>query len=339
MSSGYEGAAFTPGFVKEPMMKKDSKIFIAGHKGMVGSALVRYLQKEGYTNVIIPESRVEFTDGAATDAFFEAHKPEFVCLAAAKVGGIMANDTYPADFITINLQIQNNVIGACFKHKVSKLLFLGSSCIYPREAPQPMKEEHLLSGKLELTNDAYAIAKIAGIVMCKSYNRQHGTNYIAAMPTNLYGIGDNYNLQGSHVLPAMIRKFHEGKKAGKPSIELWGTGTPMREFLEVDDLAEACIGLLNHFNAPRDKECEKMFFNMGCGSDVSIKELAETVKRIVGFEGEIVWDSTKPDGTMRKLMDVSRLEAAIGWKAKTSLDEGIKKAYQWFLDNEGNFRS
>jgi len=332
-------SAHTPGFVKEPMMKKDSRIFIAGHKGMVGSALVRYLQKQGYTGVIIPEQRVEFTDPAEVEAFFDKHKPEYVCLAAAKVGGIMANDTYPADFITINLQIQQNVIGACFKHKVKKLLFLGSTCIYPREAPQPMKEEHLLSGKLELTNDAYAIAKISGIVMCKSYNRQHGTNYIAAMPTNLYGPGDNYNLQGSHVLPAMIRKFHEGKKEGKADITLWGSGTPYREFLYVDDLAEACVCLLNHFNAPKDKECEKMFFNMGCGSDVTIKELAETVKKTVGFQGEIVWDSSKPDGTFRKLCDVSQLEKAVGWKAKTSLEEGIKLAYQWFLDNEGNFRA
>lgn len=331
-------AGHAPGFQQDPLMKKESRIFIAGHKGMVGSAIVRYLQKEGYTNVIIPESRVEFTDAAAVDAFFEAQKPEFVCLAAAKVGGIMANDTYPADFITINLQIQNNVIGACFKHKVAKLLFLGSSCIYPKEAPQPMKEEHLLSGKLELTNDAYAIAKIAGIVMCKSYNRQHGTNYIAAMPTNLYGPGDNYNLQGSHVLPAMIRKFHEGKKEGKASIELWGSGTPFREFLYVDDLAEACVFLLNHFNAPKDKECEKMFFNMGCGYDITIKELAELVKKITGFEGDIVWDASKPDGTYRKLMDVSQLEK-VGWKATTSLEDGIRKAYQWFLDNEGNFRS
>jgi len=250
----------------------------------------------------------------------------------------MANDTYPADFITINLQIQSNVIGACFKHKVKKLLFLGSSCIYPKEAPQPMKEEHLLSGKLELTNDAYAVAKIAGIVMCKSYNRQHGTNYIAAMPTNLYGPGDNFNLQGSHVLPAMIRKFHEGKKEGKKTIELWGSGKPYREFLYVDDLAEACIRLLNHFNAPKDKECEKMFFNMGCGYDVTIKELAEKVKATVAFEGEIVWDASKPDGTFRKLMDVSSLEK-VGWKAKTNLDDGIKLAYQWFLENEGNFRA
>jgi len=332
------GEPHTPGFAKDPLMKKDSRIFVAGHKGMVGSALVRYLQKEGYTNVIIPESRVEFTDSTVVDAFFEKHKPEFVCLAAAKVGGIMANDTYPADFITINLQIQNNVIGACFKHQVKKLLFLGSSCIYPKETPQPMKEEHLLSGKLELTNDAYAVAKIAGIVMCKSYNRQHGTNYIAAMPTNLYGPGDNFNLQGSHVLPAMIRKFHEGKKEGKPTIELWGSGRPYREFLYVDDVAEACVYLLNHFNAPKDKECEKMFFNMGCGYDVTIKELAEKVKATVGFEGEIVWDSTKPDGTFRKLMDVSSLEK-VGWKAKVNLDDGIKLAYQWFLDNEGSFRS
>lgn len=329
----------TPGFVKEAMMKKDSRIFIAGHKGMVGGALVRYLQNERYTGVIIPEKRVEFTDAAEVEAFFVANKPEFVCLAAAKVGGIMANDTYPADFITINLQIQNNVIGACFKHNVKKLLFLGSSCIYPREAPQPMKEEHLLSGKLELTNDAYAIAKIAGIVMCKSYNRQHGTNFIAGMPTNLYGPGDNFNLQGSHVLPAMIRKFHEGKKGGKPTIELWGSGTPYREFLYVDDLAEACVRLMNHFNAPKDKECERMFFNMGCGYDITIKDLAELVKKTVGFEGEIVYDASKPDGTFRKLMDVSRLEEAVGWKAKTSLEDGIKLAYQWFLDNEGNFRA
>jgi GDP-L-fucose synthase len=331
-------AAHTPGFQEKPMMAKDSRIYIAGHKGMVGSALVRCLQNDGYSNVIVPTERIELTDCDAVDKFFDAQKPEFVCLAAAKVGGILANDTYPADFITINLQIQNNVIGACFKHKVKKLLFLGSSCIYPKEAPQPMKEEHLLSGKLELTNDAYAIAKIAGIVMCKSYNRQHNTNYIAAMPTNLYGPGDNYNLHGSHVLPAMIRKFHEGKKEGKAAIELWGTGAPYREFLYVDDLAKACIQILNHFNAPTDKEAEKMFFNMGCGYDITIKELAEKVKSIVGFEGEIQWDSSKPDGTFRKLMDISRLEA-VGWKATTSLDDGIQLAYQWFLDNQDSFRS
>eukprot|EP00667_Euglena_gracilis_P014486 EG_transcript_15012 len=321
----------------EEAMQKGSRIWVAGHKGLVGSAIVKRLQQGGYTNVIIPTERVELTDSALVDKFFAENQPEFVFLAAAKVGGILANDTYPADFITINLQIQTNIITSCHKYKVKKLLFLGSSCIYPKFAPQPMKEEHLLSGKLEPTNDAYAIAKIAGIIMCKSYNRQHGTNFIAAMPTNLYGPGDNFNLKGSHVLPAMIRKFHEGKLSGAPSIELWGTGSPMREFLYNDDLADGCVYLMNHFNATAVKEDERMFVNIGTGEDIRLKDLAAMVQEVVGYKGEIVWNTAMPDGTPRKLLDVSRL-TSLGWTAKTKLPEGIRLAYQWFLDHQEDFR-
>lgn len=318
-------------------MQKDSKIWVAGHKGLVGSAIISRLQQGGHTNLIIPAERIELTDFAAVDAFFTQAQPQFVFLAAAKVGGILANNTYPADFITINLAIQNNIIVCCHKHKVQKLLFLGSSCIYPKFAPQPMKEEHLLSGKLESTNDAYAIAKIAGIIMCKSYNRQHGTNFIAAMPTNLYGPGDNFNLKGSHVLPAMIRKFHEGKLSNAPTIELWGTGSPMREFLYNEDLADGCVYLMNHFNATNAIEDEKMFVNIGTGEDIQLKDLAALVQDVVGYKGQIVWNVAMPDGTPRKLLDVSRL-TSLGWTAKTKLPEGVRSAYQWFLDNQESFR-
>lgn len=299
----------------------------------MGSAIVRRLQNGGYTNLMTSDiGDFDLTSKAETRTFFERERPEYVFLAAAKVGGIRANDTYPADFIRINLEIQTNVIDAAYRHGVKKLLFLGSSCIYPKLAPQPMKEEHLLSGKLELTNDAYALAKIAGIVMCKSYNRQFGTNFIAAMPTNLYGPGDNFDLKNSHVLPALMRKFHEAKINGAPSVEVWGTGSPRREFLYVDDLADALVFLMNHFDAVPKREAENMFVNVGVGEDITIKALAELLQRTVGFEGEIVWNRDMPDGTPRKLLDVSRLHE-LGWRAIHSLEKGIKKTYDWYLSN------
>jgi GDP-L-fucose synthase len=313
-------------------MKQHSKIYVAGNRGLVGSAICRRIERGGYTNVVTSDIQdFDLTDPRATDAFFEREQPEYVFLAAAKVGGIRANDTFPADFIRINLQIQSNLIDAAHRFGARKLLFLGSSCIYPKLAPQPMKEEHLLTGKLELTNDAYALAKIAGIVMCKSYNRQHGTNFIAAMPTNLYGPGDNFDLQNSHVLPALIRKFHEAKQSGAPSVEVWGTGTPRREFLYVEDLADALVFLMEHFDAGRDPEAEKMFVNVGVGEDLTIQELAELVQRTVGFEGDIVWNTAMPDGTPQKLLDVSRL-AGLGWKAEHSLEAGLEKTYAWYLE-------
>jgi GDP-L-fucose synthase len=309
-------------------MKKDAKIYVAGHRGLVGSAIERRLQKE-YDNLVVSDvTDFDLTDSRAADAFFEREKPEFVFLAAAKVGGIKANDTYPADFIRINLQIQTNVIDACHRYGVKKLLFLGSSCIYPKHAPQPMKEEYLLTGPLEPTNDAYAIAKISGIIMCQSYNRQHRTNFIAAMPTNLYGPGDNFDLETSHVLPAMMRKFHEAKVAGRPHVELWGTGSPRREFLFVDDLADALVYLMEHMSPTR----EQTFVNVGVGADVTIAQLARTVQNIVGFEGDIEWNTAMPDGTPRKLLDVSRL-TDLGWSASHSLEQGIEKTYSWYLKN------
>jgi GDP-L-fucose synthase len=314
-------------------MRSDSKVYLAGNRGLVGSAIERRLRAGGHEALITSDIRdFDLTDPRATDAFFAQHKPEFVFVAAAKVGGIKANDTYPADFIRINLQIQTNLIDAAHRHGAKKLLFLGSSCIYPKHAPQPMKEEHLLTGKLEPTNDAYALAKIAGILMCKSYNRQHGTNFIAAMPTNLYGPRDNFDLQNSHVLPALMRKFHEAKVAGKPSAEVWGTGNVRREFLFVDDLADALVFLMNNFDAGRDREDEKMFVNVGVGVDVTIRELAELVRQVVGYEGEITWNTSMPDGTPRKLLDVSRLHA-LGWRAKHSLEEGLREMYAWYLEN------
>ena len=310
-------------------MKKDSKIYVAGHKGLVGSAIERRLRRD-YSNIVVSDvGDFDLTDAAAAEAFFAAEKPEFVFLAAAKVGGIQANDTFPADFIRINLQIQTNVIDCCYRHGVKKLLFLGSSCIYPKHAPQPMREKYLLTGPLEPTNDAYAIAKIAGIIMCQSYNRQHGTNFIAAMPTNLYGPGDNFDLQTSHVLPAMVRKFHEAKVNDLKTVELWGTGAPRREFLYVEDLADALVYLMHHLSPTR----ERTFVNVGVGTDVTIAELANTVQRIVGFEGETVWNTDMPDGTPRKLLDVSEL-TDLGWTAKHSLEEGIEKTYEWYLKNE-----
>ena len=307
-------------------MNKDAKIYIAGHRGLVGSAIHRKLIKDGYTNLVVRTSKqLDLRDKGQVDRFFEEEKPEFVFVAAAKVGGIVANNEFPADFIRDNLMIQTNVIDASYRNQVEKLLFLGSTCIYPKLAPQPLKEEYLLTGPLEPTNDAYALAKIAGIKMCQSYNKQHGTNYISAMPTNLYGENDNFDLQSSHVMPALIRKFHEAKLSNQASVEVWGTGTPKREFLYSDDLADACVYLMNHYN-------EDEIINIGVGEDVSIKELAETIQRVVGFEGELNFDTTKPDGTPRKLVDTTKINQ-LGWKAKVELEDGINKAYEWFLNN------
>ena len=300
-------------------MNSPSKIFIAGHNGMVGSAILRNLQDKGFSNFVLKSSKeLDLRDAKAVADFFEEEKPEFVFLAAAKVGGIVANNTYRADFLYENLMIQNNVIHEAYKNKVEKLLFLGSSCIYPKLAPQPLKEEYLLTGILEPTNEPYAIAKIAGIKMCDAYRSQYGCNFISVMPTNLYGPNDNYDLQNSHVLPAMIRKFHEAKLNGT-SVELWGTGSPKREFLHADDMAEACVFLMENYNEPG-------LVNIGTGEDLSIKELAEMIQKITKFEGEIIWDHTKPDGTPRKLMDVSKLHE-LGWKHKIALEEGITKVY------------
>jgi GDP-L-fucose synthase len=301
-------------------MNKDSKIYIAGHGGMVGSALVRVLEQNGYNNLVLRTSKeLNLTDQLAVKEFFESEKPEYVFLAAAKVGGIVANNTYRAEFIYENLMIQNNVLHNSYLSGVKKLMFLGSSCIYPKNAPQPLKEEYLLTGLLEPTNEPYAIAKIAGIKMCEAYRDQYGCNFISVMPTNLYGPNDNYDLNNSHVLPALLRKFIEAKNNGDNSVTLWGTGTPLREFLHVDDLASACLFLMKSYN-------EKEFLNIGVGEDISILDLAKLVKTIVGFEGEIILDKSKPDGTPRKLMDVSRLNN-LGWKANIDLYEGIKKVY------------
>ena len=312
-------------------MERNSRIYIAGNRGLVGSAIERRLRREHDAVITSDIADFDLTDARATDAFFARTQPEYVFVAAAKVGGIKANDAFPADFIRINLLIQTNLIHAAFRHKVRKLLFLGSSCIYPKLAPQPLKEEYLLTGKLESTNDAYAIAKIAGILMCKSYNRQHGTNFIAAMPTNLYGPGDNFDLQSSHVLPAWIRKFHEAKLAGQASVELWGSGNVRRELLYVEDLADALVFLMNHFDAGREREDEKMFVNIGLGEDIVLRDLAELVRGIVGYSGSIVWNTAMPDGTPRKLLDVSRLHA-LGWKAQHTLEAGIRKTYAWYQD-------
>lgn len=307
-------------------MEKEAKIYVAGHRGMVGSAIVRKLQSLGYTNLLLKTSaELDLRDQVKVAEFFATEKPDYVFLAAAKVGGIVANNTYRADFLYENLAIQNNIIHASFINKVKKLQFLGSSCIYPKLAPQPLKESYLLSGYLEETNEPYAIAKIAGIKMCEAYRAQYGCDFISVMPTNLYGPNDNYDLENSHVLPAMIRKFHEAKVRGDASMTLWGSGSPMREFLHADDLAEACVYLMETYS---DSE----LVNIGTGIDVTIKELAETVKGIVGFEGSIQWDTNRPDGTPRKLMDVSKLHG-LGWKHKIELKEGIALAYQDFLTN------
>lgn len=332
-------------------MDRDAKIYIAGHRGLVGSAILRKLKSEGYDNLITrTHQELDLMRQSDVEAFFESERPEYVFLAAAKVGGIWANKTYPADFIYKNLMIQANVIHAAYESSVKKLLFLGSSCIYPRDCPQPMKEEYLLSGKLEPTNEPYAVAKITGIKMCQFYNRQYGTHFISVMPTNLYGPNDNFDFETSHALPALIRKFHEAKfrstnqleaqddrlKAGSSnlkqngprtlsgeSVTVWGSGTPRREFLHVDDLADACLFVMDHYD---DNE----IINIGVGKDISIKELCQTIKGIVGFKGDIIFDKSKPDGTPRKLLDVSRL-SSLGWQSKISLWEGIEKTYRWYV--------
>lgn len=302
-------------------MNKTSKIYIAGHRGMVGSAILRNLESKGFSNLVVRTSaELDLRNSPAVADFFEIEKPEYVIIAAAKVGGILANSTYQADFLYENLMIQNNVIHQSYLNKVQKLLFLGSSCIYPKMAPQPLKEEYLLTGLLEPTNEAYAIAKIAGIKMCDAYRAQYGCDYISAMPTNLYGPNDNYDLQNSHVLPAMLRKFHEAKTGGNVAVHLWGTGTPLREFLHVDDLAEACIFLLENYS-------DSGQVNIGTGKDLSIKDLATLIQKIIGHSGEMIWDDSKPDGTPRKLLDVSKINS-LGWTAKINLEDGIKKVYE-----------
>lgn len=307
-------------------MNLDAKIYVAGHRGLVGSAIVRNLEDKGYTNIICrTHKELDLTNQEAVRIFFEQEKPEYVFLAAAKVGGIHANNTYPADFIYDNLMIQNNVIKAAHDFKVKKLLFLGSTCIYPKMAPQPIKEEYLLTGALEETNEAYAVAKIAGLEMCKFFKRQYGDNFISCMPTNLYGPNDNFDLKNSHVLPALIRKFHEAKVNNSDTVEVWGTGTPLREFLYVDDMADACVFLMENYDG-------EQHVNIGTGEEVSIKELAETVKEVVGFEGELVFNTDMPDGTPRKLTTVDKLHG-LGWKHKVSLNEGIRRAYEWYMNN------
>ena len=316
-------------------MEKTSKIYIAGHKGLVWSAIKRQLEKAGYTNLICKTREdLDLLDHVQVKEFFEQEKPNYVVLAAAKVGGIMANNTYPAEFIYENLQVQNNVIHQSYLSWVKKLLFLGSSCIYPKDCPQPIKEEYLLTWPLEATNEPYAIAKIAGMKMCQSYNRQYGTQFIACMPTNLYGPNDNFDLEKSHVLPAMIRKFHDAKTNKQKEVILRGDGSPMREFLYVDDMANACIFLMNTYTPSKEEnESGRIFFNIGTGGDITIKGVAEIIKKIVWFEGEIVWDTNKPNGTPRKLLDVSRINA-LGWKYEVELEDGIKRAYEWFLENQ-----
>ena len=312
-------------------MNKTDKIYVAGHRGLVGNAIVRNLQEKGYSNVIgRTHHELDLTNQAAVRRFFEEERPDVVVLAAAKVGGINANNTQPAEFAYVNMQIQCNVIHCCHEFQVKKLLFLGSTCIYPKMAPQPIPEFALLTGPLEETNEAYAIAKIAGLEMCKFYKRQYGDDFISCMPTNLYGPNDNYDLSGSHVMPAMIRKFHEAKIHGKPSVELWGSGTPLREFLYVDDMADACVFLLEHYSGEEH-------VNIGTGKEVSIKQLAETVQKQVGFEGEIIWNKEMPDGTPRKLTDVTKLHS-LGWNHKVELEEGVGLAYQWFCENIDNAR-
>jgi GDP-L-fucose synthase len=320
-------------------MNKDSKIYIAGHRGLVGSALVRQFNKRGYHNLLLrTHAELELRDQCAVQEFFAAEKPEYVILAAAKVGGIHANNTYPAEFIHDNLVIQSNVIHSAWQHGVSSLLFLGSSCIYPKDCPQPMKEEYLLTGPLEPTNRPYALAKISGIEMCHAYNRQYGTRYMAAMPTNLYGPNDNFDLNNSHVLPALMRKMHEGKQFSAPEVVVWGTGTPKREFLYSEDMADACLYLLEQAEDALDglfNNDKPPLVNIGCGEDLSIGELAQMVADIVGYRGKLVFDSSKPDGTMRKLMDVSRMRS-LGWQAGINLRQGIALAYQSYLETENS---
>jgi len=322
-------------------MNKNAKIYVAGHRGLVGSALVRRLEKEGYSNLILRTSKeLNLRDESAVKSFFDEEKPEYVFLAAAKVGGIHANNTYPADFIIQNIQIQTNVITHALRTGVKRLLFLGSSCIYPRECPQPMKEEYLLTGPLEPTNEPYAIAKIAGIKMCESVNRQHGTDFRSVMPTNLYGPGDNFHPENSHVLPGLLRKFHEAKTNQSEYVEVWGSGKPRREFLHVDDMASACLYIMNLNEKTYKANTKPMLshVNIGTGKDCTIRELAETIAKVTGFKGEIRFDPSKPDGTPRKLLDISRLNA-LGWEATISLEDGIRQTYQWFLEHRDEIRA
>ena len=319
-------------------MTKSSKIYIAGHRGLVGSAIVKNLISKGYTNLVYrTHKELDLINQNEVEEFFKSEKPEFVILAAAKVGGIVANNTYRADFIYENLQIQNNVIHIAYKHNVTKLLFLGSTCIYPKNAPQPMNEDSLLTSPLEYTNEPYAIAKIAGIKMCESYNLQYGTNFISVMPTNLYGPNDNFDLETSHVLPALLRKMHEAKLNNTPTVEIWGTGKPRREFLYSEDMADACVFLLENRDfqdiyAKDNKEISNTHINIGTGVDISIKELALTIKKIVGYAGQLYFNDTKPDGTMVKLTDPSKLHS-LGWKHKVELEDGIRMMYEWYLYN------
>lgn len=321
-------------------MDKNSKIYVAGHAGLVGSALMRRLLSEGYKNLVVRKfDELDLTRQLETENFFLEEKPDYVFLAAAKVGGIYANNTYPADFINVNLAIQQNVINAAYKNGCTRLLFLGSSCIYPRNCPQPIKEEYLLTGTLEPTNRPYALAKIAGIEQCSAFNRQYETKYLSVMPTNLYGPGDNYNLLNSHVLPALIRKMHEAKTNKSPTVTVWGTGTPRREFLYVDDMADACVYLMSlpdeKFNTLIDNNANQPLINIGCGNDITIKELAMLVKDVIGFPGTIEWDTTKPDGTPQKLLNIEKL-TALGWKPKNNLKNGIALAYQAFIEKQTN---
>jgi len=307
-------------------LSPDSKIYVAGHRGLVGSAIVRRLHKSGYKNILTrTREELDLTDMKAVASFFERERPEYVFLAAAKVGGIMANSTYPAEFIRDNLLIELSIIDAAYRSGVKRLLFLGSSCIYPKRCPQPMKEEYLMTGPLEPTNSPYAVAKIAGIEMCRAYNRQYGTSFLPVMPTNLYGPGDNFDLETSHVLPALIRKFHEAKIEGKKSVIIWGTGTPRREFLHVDDLADACLYLMEYYNGTE-------LINIGTGEDVTIRQLTGIIGKVVGFSGELVFDKSKPDGTPRKLLDVSML-SDLGWRSRIKLEQGIRETYQWYVNN------
>lgn len=317
-----------------------TQVFVAGHRGMVGSAIVRQLEQDPSVDIVTrSRHELDLTNQAQVQQFFAETQIDQVYLAAAKVGGILANNTYPADFIYQNLMIEMNVINAAHQNNVQRLLFLGSSCIYPKHANQPMREEALLTGVLEATNEPYSVAKIAGIKLCESYNRQHGRDYRAVMPTNLYGINDNFHPENSHVIPALIRRFHEAKQQHAPSVTVWGTGTPMREFLYVDEMADACVFVMNFTTKAYQQETQQMLshINVGTGEDCSINELALTIASVVGYQGKIEWDATKPDGTPRKLMDVSRLER-LGWKSKTALEEGLERTYAWFLDNQHGFR-